>query len=919
MRLRSSILCFAALCFSAIGLPVLQGGSMPVVFEANHGQAPKDVAFLSRTKGASLFLRPGEASLRIGKQTMRMQFQGSQRGSRIDGVEALSGVTHYYVGSNRTHAPHFARVRYTDIYPGIDVVFYESGGSFEYDFVVGSGADPKQIRLRFPDATAMRIDGNGDLVLGLGKTEIRQSRPVAYQRQANGERRPVDAAFRAGRNREIQFTVGEYDRRRPLVIDPVVVYSALFGGSGLDPIREMGIDAAGNVLIAGATSSLDLPVTPGAPQRSGTAEMGFVAKLNPTGTAIVFVAYLGGNQPSALDGLTTDRDGNVYVAGNTRAANFPVTEGAAQLSHRSAGHPDVNSRDDGVVAKLSPTGSLIYSTYLGGDSSDAAYVIAVDGAGNACIGGLTRSLSFPISPNAAQRSYMGGGFDGFIAKLNASGSNVLYGTYIGGSAVESVRCLAVDSAGSVAAAVENPSRTLPVSPGAIQPTPAAFSEGYFLRLSPDGTTITYSTFLGGNGTDIVNDLAMDATGAVYLTGSTNSTNFVTTAGAYQRTQKAPEGTSGFVMKISPANTLVYSTLLGGTDSNSLTAIAVDAAGNAVVSGLTFSHDFPALYPRQFYSGSTDVTVTKLNATGTGVLDSTFLGFTGTDSATGVAVDAAGAAYVTGITTSPSFPLTAGALNSTRRGVNDGFITKYTYPSTPPPVGLHAMVNAASFVGGSIAPGEIVTLFGTSIGPAALAGLQLDGDSVATTLEGTRVLFDGEAAPLIYASTGQTSAIVPYSVSGKALVEVQVEYNGQRSQSVQATVVPAKPALFTLNSSGRGPGAILNEDGSVNTQGMPAAQGSVIILYGTGGGAVTPVATNGGIATGAASQDLTVAVEFGTGTARQRGTVLYAGSAPGLVNGVMQINVRMPSGLRGTVPLRVIAGTAVSPDITVAVQ
>jgi len=902
---------------SSAGAMSLCAVSLPLVFERNSGQAPDHVQLIARAKGATLLLGGAEAVLRSSTATTRMRFEGALPTARIEGNEPLSGQSLYYIGAKTIRAPHFARARYTGLYKGIDAVYYERDGNLEYDFLLSPGADPSQIRLRFPDATAIAVDPNGDLRLRYPTGEIRQARPVAFQYD-QGRRIEVSAAFSITPSREVRFTLGNYNRQLPLTIDPVIVYSALFGGSAIDPLRTMAVDAAGSAIMGGTTSSLDILATPGLPPRPGNNEVGYVVKFNPAGTAIVFVAFLGGNAHSGIDALTVDRSGNIYITGETHAQNFPVSEDAAQRVHRSFNAVDPNNREDAFITKLSPTGSIIYSTLIGGELSDVGRVIAVDGAGNAYIGGISRSASLPLSNNAFQRTYRGGGFDGFVIKLNAGGTAVMYGTYLGGREFESVRGIAVDSAGSAAVVLENVSNDMTVTPNALQSTTSRFATGYFARLDPQGASLTYATYIGGNGTELFECLTMDSTGAVFIGGTTDSTDFPTTPGAFQRTQRDEGAFAGFVMKFSPANTLAYSTLLGAKWSDSVDALAIDRAGNAIAAGTSFSPDFPTAYPSQFYVGSADTSIVRLNSTGSAILDSTFFGHEGVDGASAVAIDDAGAVYVAGITTSQQFPVTPGSASSPRRGVNDGYIAKFTFSDTRPPVALQAMVDAASFIGGPIAPGEIVTLFGTPIGPSALAGLQLDGANVATTLAGTRVLFNGVPAPLIYASAGQTSVVVPYSVAGNSRVGVQVEYNGQSSQVVQSGVVAARPAIFTANSSGSGPGAILNEDGSVNTAARPAAPGSVIILYGTGGGAVNPPATTGGIATGAASLALPVVVEFGSGNNRPRGTVLYAGSAPGLVNGVMQINVRLPASVTGEVPLRVTVGTAVSPTVTVAV-
>ncbi len=359
-----------------------------------------------------------------------------------------------------------------------------------------------------------------------------------------------------------------------------------------------------------------------------------------------------------------------------------------------------------------------------------------------------------------------------------------------------------------------------------------------------------------------------------------------------------------------------STLLGGSLNDTGYYLVLDASDNVFVTGSTVSHDFPPFQPRQLYFGGTDAFLAKLNPAGSSLLDSTFVGGTEEDQGNWVAVDSSGAAYVVGFSNSLSFITTQGALQNRLSGsTSDSFVTKFSYPSQQ--VSLHAVVHAANYRGGAVAAGEIVTVYGSPIGPDALTTLQLDASGkVSTTLAETRILFNGVPAPLIYVSSGQSSAVVPYEVTASSRTEVQAEYRGVRSNPVFMAVTPAAPAIFTANASGTGQGAILNENGSVNSESNPAAQGSIIVIFGTGGGQTTPAGVTGAVAAGATAQVLPVRVEFGSGPIFIPGEVLYGGAAPGLVNGVLQVNVRTPGGLRGRWPMRVRVGTSISSMVNV---
>jgi len=344
--------------------------------------------------------------------------------------------------------------------------------------------------------------------------------------------------------------------------------------------------------------------------------------------------------------------------------------------------------------------------------------------------------------------------------------------------------------------------------------------------------------------------------------------------------------------------------------------AVDTAGNVFITGHTESHDFPQIRPRQSYFGGRDAFLTKLDPTGSAVLDSTFVGGNLLDQGNSVAVDSAGSAYIVGSTEAASFITTQGVIQNRLSGTRDAFITKFNYPAVPS-VSLHAVVNAANYVGGAVSPGEIVTVYGSPIGPDTLTTLQLDSTGkVSSTLAETRILFDGIAAPLVYVSASQASAVVPYEVAGKSRTEVQVEYRGVKSNPVLIAVASATPAVFSANGSGTGQGAILNQDGSVNSESNPAPQGSIIIIYAAGGGQTEPTGVTGLVTPGASKQVLPVRVEFGSGLVPIQGEVQYSGSAPGYVAGVLQLNVKTPGGLNGKWPLRVRVGSALSSPVDV---
>src|SRR5208337_3392544 len=408
-------------------------GKIPLTFEANEGQADKSVKFLARGSGYGLNLGGNEAALMlckpvygtsradfhrnaspIGKSAVcdvvHMQLAGANSTVEPIGEERLQGKVNYFVGSDPTewHAgiPTYAKVRYTSIYPGIDLIFYGNQRQLEFDFVIAPHAAPRAIRLRFSGPNHLRLAANGDLIVSTNGGSLTFRKPSIYQ-AVGAQRVPSTGEFALLAKNTVGFRLRGYDHGRALVIDPVLVYSTFLGGSG-DPnaalvggeSNAIAVDAAGNAYVAGQTFSGDFPVTQGAFQTSNYAagqNTAFVAKLNPTGTALVYSTYLGGSYGESANAIAVDAAGNAYVAGQTASTDFPVTPGAFQTTNHAAGGPTA------FVAKLNPTGTgLVYSTYLGGSVFDSANAIAVDAAGNGSVAGHTGSTDSPVTQGAFQ-------------------------------------------------------------------------------------------------------------------------------------------------------------------------------------------------------------------------------------------------------------------------------------------------------------------------------------------------------------------------------------------------------------------------------------------------------------------------------------------------------------------------------------
>src|SRR5438876_470157 len=357
-------------------------GKLPLSFEANRGQTDPQVRFLSRATGHTLFLAPTEAVLvfikpeplaqrkaarvkpeKRAKSTqtaLRMSFVGANPKTRVEGQEGLPGKANYFLGNDltkwRTHVPTYTQVHYQDLYPGIDLIYYGNQRQLEHDFVVRPGADPGRIALSFQGADKVEVDAQGDLVLHTAAGAIRQRKPVIYQEVA-GLRRDIAGGYLLREKRTVGFKVDKYDPSRPLIIDPVLIYSTYLGGSSFDVAVGIAVDAAGNAYVTGDTFSSNFPTTAGAFQTTLDGFLAaFVTKLNPTGSALVYSTYLGGSAFDEGLGIAVDAAGNAYVTGDTTSTDFPTTTGAFQATAGGA--------LDAFVPKIDVSGTaLVYSTY----------------------------------------------------------------------------------------------------------------------------------------------------------------------------------------------------------------------------------------------------------------------------------------------------------------------------------------------------------------------------------------------------------------------------------------------------------------------------------------------------------------------------------------------------------------------------
>ena len=667
-----------ALCLAA---PAADGtpGASPLRFEPNAGQTGAAVAFQSRGPNYTLFLMPGAATLRAGRSIVRMSLIGANPNAGAVLLEPLESRVHYLIGEPHTwetDVPTYARVEYRDVYPGIHIDYYGAeniaahsdgpciAGRLEYDFVLEPGADPSQIRLRLEGSERMQRDTNGDLLLRATGGEWRHTAPGAYQLR-NGVRQKVLGRLVAAGPNEFTFEIGEYDRSRPLVIDPVLIYSTFLGGSGQDSATAIAVDTAGNTYVTGYTESVDFPEAPGSRLGGPSGVDVYVAKISPAGQ-LLYLTYLGGSGDDRGYGIAVDSAGSAIVTGWTYSANFPVL---------SAAQPRLGGGRDGFVAKLAPAGNaLVFSTFVGGSGADSGNAVAVDQQGNIYIAGETASADFPVL-NALQPK-IGGGQDAFLAKFNGAGAR-LYSTYLGGIADDRATAVAVDASGSAYITGSTYSPNFPVI-SAFQPKLGGGQDAFAAKIGPGGSALLYSTYLGGSSgrvgaPETGTGIAVDSAGHAYIAGTTSSSNFPTSSPLQSSLNGSQDA---FVLKLSVAgNALVYSTYLGGSSVDFAMAVAIDNTGRAYVAGYTASSDFPTVNALQANNaGAYDAFIVRLAPAGNVLEMATYLGGTGSDSANGIALDSLGGVYVSGQTLSPDFPA-AGAIQAFELSAMSAFVAK----------------------------------------------------------------------------------------------------------------------------------------------------------------------------------------------------------------------------------------------------
>lgn len=669
---------------------------LPLVFEEGRRPAGSGAGYLARGDGYGVFLSPDQVVLALRGperrvRNLRLRWMGAHaaRAASMAAEGRLAAMTHSFRGSDPArwrHSALYSRVRYTGVYPGIDLVFYGRERQLEHDFILAPGADPEAIRLGLDGAERLEIDSAGDLVVSLGDGEVRLRRPVSYQ-EVGGARREVESRFRLlpahGQVRQVGFEVGAYDRSRPLVIDPVLVYSTYLGGREEDSAGGVAVDPVGNVYVTGYTITneppSDFPLTPGAFQTAASWYDVFITKLDRSG-ALVYSALLGGESSDGAGGIVVDATGHAYVTGITDSPDFPL------VNPLQPGPKDY--APDAFVLKLSADGSdLLFSTTLGGSFYETGADIGMDASGALYVTGATDSVDFPQPGFPPLPAGFRGSTAVFVVKLAPGATGLIYSRTFGGiDHVQFGQRIAVDAAGRAHVTGFTGSALFPVT-NAVQPSLGGDYDAFALKLDRDGSVV-YSTYLGGVGTDIGNGIALDAAGNAYVTGDTLSDGFPVKS-ALQSFRRGIR--DNFVTKLSPAGSLLYSTYLGGEHNDQALAIAADRAGNVYLTGATSSTDYPVVDPLQTGCApnppgvilpAPDVFLTRISSDGLSIDFSTCLGGGSGEGGWDIALLPAGDVVVVGTTYSSDFPVLQ-PFQPSYRGSGDAFVTRIRLRQLPP--------------------------------------------------------------------------------------------------------------------------------------------------------------------------------------------------------------------------------------------
>ncbi len=664
---------------------------LPLRFEANRGQWGSAVQYAARGGGYELLLTGQGPSFRFGgSEAVDISLVNGNRAPVIEGLDVMKARTDYMIGARtnwHTDVPNYARVAYRQAYPGVDVIYYGSRNQLEYDFILAPGADPGAIHMRFSGAGRLRITRGGDLVMESPSGRMTQKRPLIYQEGVAG-RREIGGRYVLLADDTVGLKVDGYDRRRKLVIDPILAYSTYLGGSGLDQITAVKLASNGHLYMVGQTATQDIPAINGAYDNDnfGLIDI-FLAIVDTTQAGqdqLIYFSYLGGSNNDIPLAVAVDSNGVAYMTGTTTSTDFPMAGNSLQ----TLGPATVT---EAFVAVIDPSQyggvALVYSTFLGGQTGNqSGNAIAVDSSGNIYVAGTTASSDFPVT-GSAYAAVLYGPSDAFLTEFNENNSTApLYSTYLGGENDDDGRAMVLAPNGQVYLGISTDGLLFPLAGFSFNPNN---SGGYDVAIALIDTTqsgtasLIYSTYLGGSGNDAVRGFTLDNSGNLVVTGYTLSPNFPVTADAAQHSYGGGGDAFVAVMNaLTPTAFLNYSTFLGGADGDVAYAVAVDTAGFIYLTGYTLSPNFPITQnaPQPSWGQGIDIFLTKLqpHVAGPGALQySTYFGGATVNTALALAVGPDFTAYVAGWTDGelPTQPNSSqGAYGG---GASDGFLLVVT--------------------------------------------------------------------------------------------------------------------------------------------------------------------------------------------------------------------------------------------------
>jgi hypothetical protein len=741
--------------------------ALPMTFEMNQGQTDPQVKFLSRGKEYTAFLTsggmvlslhttsagpvPGASSHPTSSTTFQFRLLGANKRPQAVGENLQPGIVNYFVGNDpaqwHTRVPTYAKVRYRNVYAGIDLIYYGNHQQLEYDFVVAPGADPRQIQFAIQGADETLVDAEGNLILTTAAGELHFRSPIVYQ-ESNGRRIPVDGGYAMKDSTHVGFQLNKYDSSKPLVIDPVLVYSTYFGASDVYQATSIAVDKSGSVYVAGYSDSANFPLNTLGSISPNTNHV-VITKLDPTGANLVYADYIGGNNQDYAIALALDSANSVYVTGSTQSSNFPAVN--AYQSQQPGPY-------SGFLTKISADGSaLVYSTYLGGNNFDQPAGVAIDSLGEAYVAGYTQSQNFPVA-NAYQAHALanqGGiyGTYGFLTKFSAAGSSLVFSTFLAGNTNvleggccwpapnSAINAVAVDANGNAYVAGMTNTYNFPVTLGSFLTTNTTQQDatvGFTSKFSNAGG-LDYSTYFYGSGgyPITIAAIAVDNTGSAYITGSAYSDGtFPITSTSI--CDPATYGTGcgyAFVTKFDPnAATLLYSTFLGPNNYASPQGIELDATNNAYIVASTSSSTFGETNGIEPYDNGVDVLVVEVDAAASTQLFATYIGGNGDDMAAGMALDKNGNIFVVGSTNSNDFPTSQGSFQTA--GSSGVFVAKLGAAAAPSVSLSPNAVQFGTLPVGSTSQSQTVLLRNMGSSPLSITSITTGGDFAETNTCGS---------------------------------------------------------------------------------------------------------------------------------------------------------------------------------------